>query len=391
MKVLLLCTTHNDLYLVKALKKLGAYIIATGKVQGLPGERFVDKYIMADYSDKELILKIAKEEKIDRIVQCCNDYGVYTACYVAEKLNLPGYDSYETICTLHDKDRFKAFCIENGIPAIPSYPFSDAKEAKKWIESASFPLIIKPVDCSAGNGIRRVDSVEEAYSAIDNAFEMTRAGRILIERFIEGSQHGFSTFIVGGKVVAKCSNDEYSFENPYRVEIDTFPASDNHKHDTCLIEAIEKIARFLNLKDGMFHLQYRVENGKPYIIEVMRRIAGNMYEYPASLLTGFEWDYWETRARCGLSLDKIPKETTMEGFFAYKTILAQKEGIIKSINVPHKYDKYLWDSYYLMKPGDEITKHLNQPIGFLFLMFSSMEEMLKVLVEEYLNDMVEME
>ena len=51
-KVLLLCGSHNDLGLIRALRKLGAYIILTGNVCGLPGQRYADIYIQADYSDK---------------------------------------------------------------------------------------------------------------------------------------------------------------------------------------------------------------------------------------------------------------------------------------------------------------------------------------------------
>lgn len=62
-RVLLLCASHNDLGLIKALRKLGYYIIVTGNIPGLPGEKYADEYIQADYSDSELILKIAKEKK----------------------------------------------------------------------------------------------------------------------------------------------------------------------------------------------------------------------------------------------------------------------------------------------------------------------------------------
>lgn len=81
-RALLLCTSHNDLGLVRALRKLGYYIIATGDRPGAPGERWVDEYIKADYSDKDLILEIAYRKEIDAICPCCNDFGVYTAAYV---------------------------------------------------------------------------------------------------------------------------------------------------------------------------------------------------------------------------------------------------------------------------------------------------------------------
>lgn len=386
---MLLCASHNDLGLIRALRKMGYYIIVTGNVQGLVGEKYADEYIQADYSQKELILDIARNEKIDAICQCCNDWGVYTAAYVAEKMGLPGYDSYETTVLLHNKDKFKKFAENNGIVTPKAHVFETKNEALKWIENANFPLIVKPTDASAGNGISKISSSEEACHAIETAFEKSRAQRVIIEKYLCGTQHGFCTFLKDRKVVACCSNNEYSILNPYRVEIDTFPADDYEQAQKFLIPQIEKIADVLQLKDGIFHLQYIMENGTPQILEVMRRVLGNMYSVPANLLNGLDWDYWEARAKCGLNCEEFPRNVKQEGCFAYKTILAQKNGMIKSIEIPSKYSHYLLYDFLLKKPGDYVTHFSSEPIGFLFFMFSSKEQMKEVLINEYENEMVE--
>jgi biotin carboxylase len=260
-KALLLCTSHNDLGLIRALRKLGYYIIATGNRENSPGERWVDKYIKADYSDKELILSIAQAESIDVICQCCNDFGVYTAAYVAEKLNLPGYDSYENTLILHNKDKFKEFAVANDIMTPKTESFDDEESALAAIREMDFPLIVKPTDASAGNGINKVANYDGVAKAVKEAFSKSRAKRIVVEPFIEGTQHGFCTFLVNRKVVACCTNNEYSILNPYRVEIDTFPADSWDKAYPILVEQIEKIADILQLKDGIFHLQYIMRGG----------------------------------------------------------------------------------------------------------------------------------
>lgn len=388
-KALLLCASHNDLGLIKALKKLGYYTIVTGNVKGLCGEKYADEYIMADYSNKELILDIAKSKKIDAICQCCNDYGVYTAAYIAEKLKLSGYDSYENTLILHNKDKFKEFAKKYSI-SIPEYRSFDDKElAINWIKSANYPLIVKPIDCSAGNGVNKVSDYNKAIEAINVAFDYSRQRKIIIERYIVGQQYGFCTFLVNQKVVAVCSNNEYSIINPYRVEIDTYPADNFNKVANILIEQVEKIASILKLKDGIFHLQYIMDGEEPKIIEVMRRILGNMYSVPANLLNGFDWDYWETRAKCGLSCDEFPLHSRQEGYYAYKTILANSNGIIESINIPKEYEKYLLDVFMLKTKGDVIDNYMKQPVGFMFFIFSSSEEMKKVLIEEYRGDLVQ--
>ena len=389
-KVLLLCASHNDLGLVRALRKMGYYIIVTGNRNNLPGQRWVDKYISADYSDKELILSIAEKEKIDAICPCCNDFGVYTAAYVAERLGLPGYDSYETTCILHNKHKFKKFALQNGIITPKSEIFYDNHTANEAIRNMEFPIIVKPTDASAGNGIQKVSCVDDAKDAINKAFEVSRLKTIVVEPYIQGTQHGFCTYLVNQKVVAVCSNNEYSIINPYRVEIDTFPADNKEQVSELLVEQIEKIAHILQLKDGIFHLQYIYKDGKPWIIEVMRRILGNMYSVPAQFLTGIDWDYWEARARCGIDCKKIPRFAEQEGFFAYKTILADANGIIQKINIPENYNKYIIDTYMLKKQGESIENFYKEPVGFIFMMFASEEEMKYILIDQYQHDLVEM-
>lgn len=390
-KALLLCASHNDLGLIWSLRKLGFYVLATGRTPGLIGEPYVDKYIQADYSDKELILEIAAREKVDVICHCCNDFGVYTAAYVAEQLGLPGYDSYETTLTLNNKDRFKQFARENGITTPRAEMFTDRRAACEYIREAAYPLIVKPVDCSAGNGIHKAENVEEAAWAVDKAFEKSRAGRIVVEPYITGTQHGFCTFLHDQKVVAQCSNNEYSILNPYRVEIDTFPADNGSEVSKVLIGQIEKMAELLKLHDGIFHLQYIVDvNGVPQIIEVMRRAIGNMYWYPAEKLTSFDWNYWEVRARCGLSCEDVPTGCRQEGFYAYKTILAPGNGTIKSIMIPDKHSKNLMDMVLLKRAGDTVTHYESEPVGFLFLNFRTQDEMKQALIQEYDNSMVEL-
>lgn len=387
-KVLLLCSSHNDLGLIRALRKLGFYIIVTGNIENLPGQKWCDKFIKADYSDKSLILKIAEEENIDAICQCCNDFGVYTAAFVAEQLHLPGYDSYNTTLILHNKDLFKKFAKEYGILTPQADSFVDVDSAIRFIKTVEYPVIIKPTDCSAGNGISKAENIEEAIRSVKVAFEKSRSKRIVIEPYILGSQHGFCTFLKSGKVVAICSNNEYSFLNPYRVEIDTFPADNYEKVKDILVAEIEKIAKLLDLKDGIFHLQYIYDGQRPMIIEVMRRILGNMYHVPGNKLTGIDWEYWEVRAKCGLSCDDFPINSKQEGFFAYKTLLASKNGVINDIVIPKIYEKFMDGSYMLRKIGNEITNYKSEPVGFLFFTFPSYMVMKKVLLENYTCDIV---
>lgn len=391
-KVLILNASHNDERMIKALKELTFYVISTGNKPNLPGHQMCDEYYPADYSNKEEILELAKRLKIDRICACCNDFGVITASYVAEKLGLPGYDPYETALILHNKDCFKQFAKENDIDTPRAEQFLNVHDAKAFAKTATYPIIVKAVDLSAGNGIRKAENYEEAIGAINNAFACSRIKHVVIEPYIIGTQHGFCSFLINKKVVGYCSNDEYSFVNPYRVEIDTFPASDEDVVAGRIISQIEKMASILNLVDGCFHLQYITDStGHPHIIECMRRIPGGLYTIPGESVSGINWDYWEVRAKCTDSLLDFPVfRHHNKGYFSYKCVMADQNGEIRRIELSPELMKHRYGEWWLLRVGDNVDNYLSTPISYIFTSYTSQEEMKQVLVNRYKDSTVEM-
>lgn len=382
-KALILNISHNEFGPIRALHELGYYVIATGNNPSLAARNVVDEYIQADYSDKDLILRIAEEKKIDAICSCCNDFGVLTAAYAAERMGLKGHDTYETALTLHHKDRFNEFAKQHGIQSPISTGFVDIVKAKEWLKEASYPLMIKPIDLTGGKGCSRADSYMEASVAVDKAFAASRIKHIVIEPYIEGTQHACCTFLKDKKVVALCTNNEYSLTNPYKVEVDTYPAIGFEPIRAFMVAQIEKMASLLDLKDGIFHAQYIMKDGQPYIIEVMRRILGNLYMLPAMKLTGLDWDYWETRAHCGLSLESLPVSMEQKGYWSYRCVMGNRNGIVKGVHIPEEMKRRMFDKFELWKPGDVIEDYTNSQLGFYFFQFDSEAQMKEMMVDCY--------
>ena len=383
-KALILNISHNDLGQIRALKQLGYYVIGTGNNPQLPGRMLVDRYIPEDYSDKDAILRIATDNSIDAICSCCNDFGVITAAYVAEKMGLPGHDTYETAKTIHHKNLFKEFTRAHGIPSPVSHCFAQKEEAVEWVkEHGKYPLMIKPVDLTGGKGCARTENLSSSISAIAQAFQISRCKRIVVEPFIVGSQHACCTFLVDKRVRAICTNDEYSITNPYKVEVDTYPATGFEPIRDLMIRLIERMAVALDLKDGIFHIQYIMQEGKPYIIEAMRRILGNLYMLPAMKLTGLDWDYWETRAQCGLPLDGFPTSLKQEGYWAYRCVMGNKKGIVHDVVIPQEFRQYMFDKFEMWHENDVVEDVLNTQLGFYFFQFPNAEKMKEMMVDRY--------
>ena len=100
-RVLVLNGSFCEAPIIKKAKEMGMYVITTGNAPNLIGHQYADEYIPADYSDKEKVLQIVKDNDIEGVISCANDFGVLTAAYVAEQMGWPGHDKYEIAKLLH--------------------------------------------------------------------------------------------------------------------------------------------------------------------------------------------------------------------------------------------------------------------------------------------------
>jgi len=160
-------------------------------------------------------LRTASDNKVTAICPCSNDFSAISSAYAAEKLNLPGHDSYETSLIIHHKDRYRKFAIDNRIPSPYAEGFSEPAAAIRFAKNISPPVLIKPVDLSGGKGIAKITDKKDIEKSVNRAFTISKSKRIIIEKFLEGSRHGFSAFIRNGKVVFHFSDNEHYFKNPY--------------------------------------------------------------------------------------------------------------------------------------------------------------------------------
>lgn len=365
---------YTDIRLIQELKKLGLYVITSGNNPLLEGHKYADEYVCHDYSDKEGMLELAKVLKLDYISACSNDFGVTTAAYIAEKLGLPGHDTYEAATIIAEKDKFKKFALANSLKVIPSAYFDNKIDALEYAKKQEYPIIVKPTDLGGGKGVTKVDSVADVKQAIDIAISASKAKHIVIEPFIVGTQHSFTTFLVNKKVKVYTSFNEFDSKyNPFLVGYTTSPADNMNKHAPVLIEQIEKIAKLLNLVDGIFHVQYRVYKDEPLIMECMRRCLGNYALKTASDLSGFSWEEWIAKSYCGIDCSHIPITSDVGKWISHYYIQAPKNGHVKAVEIDEITKKYIYDSIMQWEKSQEITEFKKEMLGFVFMKFPNEE------------------
>jgi|TARA_B100001093_G_C26825549_1_gene1013831 phosphoribosylamine--glycine ligase len=90
----------------------------------------------------------------------------------------------------------KNLCQKYNIPTANFGIFKNPLESKKFIDGASFPIVIKADGLASGKGVYISEDKQEAYDAIDEIFngKFGKAENLLIEEFLEGEE--MSYFIV---------------------------------------------------------------------------------------------------------------------------------------------------------------------------------------------------
>lgn len=388
-KLLILNGSFCELPIIQKAKEMGYYVITTGNAPELIGHQYADEYIPADYSDKERILEIVKENDIYRVISCANDFGVITASYVSEQMGWEGQDSYETVLTIHHKDKFKKFTEEYDIPSPRSVVFTKQEDAEDYAKTAEYPIIVKANDLTGGKGIMKAENLEEAIEALKNAFTKSREKQIVVEPFIRGTQHSYIAFLANNKIVTSTSCNCYSPINPYLIQAETFPADHIDEIQPKLDAIIMKMCDVLKLKDGIICLQYILRDGEIFVIESMRRPFGNQLTMILGQMTGFSWEEGHIKSQIGEDCTGIEiKEPPMK-YCGHHGIMTRRNGKIKDYHIPESIQKHLFKKIDMLQPGEEITDYLNQRIAYLYYSYENRDEMNKE-VKQY-NDLIKIE
>ncbi|HOI74681.1 MAG TPA: ATP-grasp domain-containing protein [Syntrophales bacterium] len=384
-KLLIAGGGYADIPLILSAKKLGYYVITSGNRPDELGHKYSDEYYSADFSDREAILRLAASLNVSAICACCNDFSALSSSYAAEKLGLPGHDTYNVAKIIHHKDRYREFAKKAGITTPLAKGFKRKKDALLWTETLTLPVIVKPVDLTGGKGISEIRQMDDAEKAIDSAFKISKIKRIVIEEFIVGTRHGFSVFLVDGRVVFFFSDNEHYYLNPYLVSAASVPSIVPKEVEKKLCAVAEKISSILSLKTGIFHMQYILRGDDPIIIEICRRAPGDLYIKLVEHATGIDYPSWIVRASSGLDCSGLT-HSEPKGFFIRHCVMASRTGTLKNILIHSSIRNMIIDKQMWWKPGDLVTDVNTTKFGIVFIQLSSKEEMIRT--AEYLPELI---
>lgn len=375
--MLLLGGSHAEIPLIQAAQALGWFVITTGNNRDGLGHPYADKTVFADFSDKDAMLELARVECVTAVCSGCNDFALLSTAYVCEKLGLRGHDSYATSLEIHHKDKYRALATRLGIPTPKAITVhvDNVNEFESASALLTFPIIVKPVDLTGGKGIHRAISPKEACEAYKDACNRTRQDHVVVEEFVEGTNHGFSAMLVKGKVAFAFADNEQYYVNKYLVSGANSPTTSDVSTLEKLRNYSERIACELNLVDGILHIQYiEKSDGTPVIIEICRRPPGDLYIKFVKYATGIDYPKFIVLAETGEDISGITDVPT-RGFWLRHCIMSDHGGTVRDVTFSPEIQGNIIEKFLWHKSGDRINDILTYKAGIVFFKFDNLEEM----------------
>ena len=379
---------------IKAAHEQGYYVITADYLPDNIAHKYSDEYVNVSIIDKEAVLRVAQEKQIDGIMSFGVDPGVVSASYVQEKMGLPSFGPYESVCILQNKNRFRAFLAEHGFNVPKAKGYESAVDALADKDTLDYPVIVKPTDSAGSKGVTRVDTPEQLGTAVSCAFNKSLSGHIIIEDFIEkqGCSSDTDSFSVDGKLKFVSFNAQYfdaKAVNPYTPAAYSWPSTFTKEQEDYLTSEIQRLITLLGMKTNIYNIETRIgTNGKPYIMELTPRGGGNRLCEMLYYATGVDMITAMTRYIVGDSVPEIVQKP-YEGHWAEVILHADKTGVFDYLEISKDLPAKIVEEDLWVKKGDKINgfEGANDAIGTLVLKFKSVDDLEKRITNqrEWLN------
>lgn len=393
-KLMLLGGIRYLLPVIKAAHEQGYYVITADYIPDNIAHKYSDEYVNVSIIDKEAVLKVAREKKIDGIMSFGVDPGVIAASYVQNEMGLPSFGPFESVDILQHKDKFRAFMTENGFNVPWAYGFSSETEAWEARGKFSYPLIVKPTDSAGSKGCTRVDCEEGLIPAIQYALKYTISGHIIIEEFLEkkGCSSDTDSYAQDGQlkfVSFSAQRFDANAVNPYTPSAYSWPSTFTKEEEKYLTDEIQRLITLLDMKTSVFNIEVRVAtNNKPYIMELTPRGGGNRLCEMLRYATGVDMITAITRAMVGDEPEVI-EQKPYNGNWAEIILHADKDGEFVELQIDPTLPAEVVEEDLWVKPGDFVHgfEAANDAIGTLVLKFENAEDLEKAITnqKEWLN------
>ena len=272
-KIAVIGANQPLLHFYRRAKELGYSIIGIAWPEGAVCKEYCDKFYPVSFAEKEKVLEICREEKVDGITSFSLESALPTLVYVAQALGLVS-NTEECVRLTQTKFAQRKAFEDNGIP-VPRYYKVEKEEDLKNI-NLQFPVIVKPLDGGGSQGITMVNSPEEMRDAYNDAINHSRTNRAILEEYVDGREFSVEALSHNGIHFIVQITDKVTSGAPHFIELQHHQPADISEDVASRIKKMVCSAlTALKIENSPSHTEIKLNTrGELYIIEIGARLGG---------------------------------------------------------------------------------------------------------------------
>lgn len=289
--VLILGASTLQVPLINFIKNSGYRVIVVSIPGDYPGFKIADRCIYEDVRNGEAIAKQLNDEHIVSILTDETDISVPTVAYLANKFQLPG-NLESTAEVYSNKYLMRSACSKVGVPVPKFMRLSCVSDAMKENFELNFPVVMKPEDSQGSRGIYVAYTKNEIINFFELSKKFSKTGNVIVEEFFGGREVVVEGFVSDGDYLNWGIADRryFGIKDVFIPSQTIFPSNLPEDFQGKLIEAEEKLHKYLRPSFGMIHSEYIIneKSGEFILVETALR-GGGVYisSHLVPLYTGF--------------------------------------------------------------------------------------------------------
>jgi carbamoyl-phosphate synthase large subunit len=174
-----------------------------------------------------------------------------------------------------DRDKFRALCYKLDLMQPESVTVNDPGVAQEAADQLGYPLLVRPSFVLGGRGMEIIYSSRDFQRWLLKGIEISKSSPLLIDRFLRNAVEIDVDAICDGEDVLICGLMEQVQEAGVHSGDSACvipPMTLSPEIQAELVEKTKRIALELNVC-GLLNIQYAVEDGKVFILEVNPRAS----------------------------------------------------------------------------------------------------------------------
>lgn len=380
-RILMLGGSTSQICAIRKAQEMGHYVIICDYLPDNPGQYVADEFYQVSTTDKEAVLKLAKQLKVDAVVCYASDPAAPTAAYVCEKMGFPT-NPYESVLILSNKDTFREYLRAHNFCVPYAESYTDIDTMKANASKFKFPVMVKPVDCSGSKGINKIYSSDEYDFAFNDAMKYSRCKRLVVEEFIEkkGYQVSGDGFTVDGILKFRCFGNEFYSNNGIKEYVplgECWPSVLDKVTQDKIHDELQRLVTELGMKTGAYNIEVILDkDDNVYILELGARNGGSLIPQITQYATGVDMVEYTIKAALGEDCSGISM-VEPNGYWSNYMVHSKKSGKFVKVEIDDALKDNFVEYQTDFKPGDEVFAFENSghALGTMVFKYNSMEEM----------------